>query len=141
MWRPKLRVQCRRPDGKTNKVCLYGCSCCARALIANKPDFKTQRSRLEEEVDLRGHMVCFFPKYDWQLNFIEYYWGAAKRNARPRCGYNIQALRKIVPECLTSVKSTLIWKFWARTERMMRAYREGIAYGTADIKEKVYQGI
>ena len=137
LWRPKLRVQCRKPDGKKNKLCLNGGTCCARALIAQESDFKAQKSRLEEEVEEKGHLVYFFPKYHCELNFIEYYWGAAKRYARRRCGYNIRALRKMVPECLNSVKPTLIWKFWARTERMMRAYREGYAYGTADFKEMV----
>ena len=33
-WRPRLRVQCRKPDGKKNKLCLNGSTCCARALIA-----------------------------------------------------------------------------------------------------------
>ena len=137
LWRPRLRVQCRRPDGKKNKQCLNGGTCCARALIAQESDFKAQKSRLEEEVQLTGHLVHFFPKYHCELNFIEYYWGAAKHYARQRCGYHIKALRKMVPECLNSVKPTLIWKYWARTERMMRVYREGIAYGTADLKENV----
>jgi len=135
LWRPKLRVQCRRPDGK-NKECLNGGTCCARALIAKEEDFKAQSSCLEEEIKLKGHIVCFLPKYHCQRNFIEYYWGAAKRYARRRCGYNIRALRKMVSEYLNSVKSTLIWKFWAPTERMMRAYREGTAYDTPDFKEK-----
>jgi len=43
----------------------------------------------------------------------------------------------MVPDCLESVKPTLIGKFWAQTERMMRAYHEGIAYGTPEFKEKV----
>jgi len=108
LWRPKLRAQCRRPDGKKNKECLNRGTCCARALISKEEDFKAQRSRLEEEVELKGHMVCFLRKYHCELNFIEYYWGAAKRYARRRCGYNIRALRKMVPECLNSVKPTLI---------------------------------
>jgi len=137
LWRPRLCVQCRWPDGKKNKQCLSGGTCCARALIAQEPDFKGQKCRLEEEVELTGHLVHFFPKYHCELNFIEYYWGAAKHYAGQRCGYHIRALRKMVPECLNSVKPTLIWKFWARTERLMRAYREGIAYGTSDFKEKV----
>jgi len=73
LWRPKLRVQCRRTDGKKNKECLNGGTCCARALIAKKEDFKAQRSRLEEEVELKGLIVCFLPKYHCDLNFIEYY--------------------------------------------------------------------
>jgi len=45
----------------------------------------------------------------------------------------------MVPECLNSVKPTLIWKFWAHTDRIMRVYLDGIAYSTplADFKEKV----
>jgi len=72
LWRLRLRVQCRRPDGKKNKICLKGGTCCARALIANEPDFKAQRSRLEEEVELTGHVAHFFPKFHCELNFIEY---------------------------------------------------------------------
>ena len=137
LWRQRLRVQCRKPDETKNKQCLNGGTCCARALIAKEPDFMAQKSRLEEEVEEKGHLVHFFPKYHFELNFIEYYWGAAKQYALRRYGYNIRTLRKMVPVCLNSVKPILIWKFWARTERMMRAYREGYAYGTADFKEMV----
>jgi len=57
---------------KKNKECLNGGTCCARALIAKEEDFKAQRSCLEEEIKLKGHMVCFLPKYHCKLNFIEY---------------------------------------------------------------------
>jgi len=137
LWRPRLHVQCRKPNGQRNKRCLNGASCCARALIAQEPDFKAQNSRLEEEVELIGHLVHFFPKYHCELNFIEYYSGAAKHYACQRCGYTIRALRKIVPQSLNSVKSTVIREYWARTGRMMTAYREYSAYQSVDFKEKV----
>ncbi|RPB05724.1 hypothetical protein L873DRAFT_533476 [Choiromyces venosus 120613-1] len=89
LWRPRLQVQCWRPDGKKNKVCLNGGTCCARALIAKEPDFKAQRSHLEEEVELTSYLVHFFPKYHCELNFIEYYWGAAKLYACQICSYTI----------------------------------------------------
>ncbi|RPA88353.1 hypothetical protein L873DRAFT_1623448, partial [Choiromyces venosus 120613-1] len=57
------------------------------------------------------HLLHFIPQYHWELNFIEYYWGAAKHYAWKRCGYHIGALRKMVLESLDSVKPTLIWKF------------------------------
>ncbi|RPB00677.1 hypothetical protein L873DRAFT_1679187, partial [Choiromyces venosus 120613-1] len=63
LWRPRFQVHCQRHDGKKNKVCLNGGTCCARALIAKEPDFKAQRSHLEEEVELNSHLVYFFPKY------------------------------------------------------------------------------
>ena len=60
LWRPRLRVQCQKPDGKKNKLCVNGGSCCARGLIAKEPDFQSQKSCLEEEVELTGHLVHFF---------------------------------------------------------------------------------
>ncbi|RPA89528.1 hypothetical protein L873DRAFT_1721357, partial [Choiromyces venosus 120613-1] len=52
--------------------------CYARVLIAKELHFKAQRSHLQEEVELTSHLVHLFPKYQYELNFIEYYWGAAK---------------------------------------------------------------
>jgi len=83
--------------------------------MAKEPNFKAQRSRLEEEVEWVGHYVHFFPKYHCEPNVIEYHCEAAKQYARRRCGYTIKALRKMVPESLSSVKPTLIWKFWVCT--------------------------
>jgi len=71
LWRHKLRVQCRKPDGKKNKLCLNGGTSCARALIAQEADFNAQKSRLEEEVEDKGHLVYLFPKYHCEHNFIE----------------------------------------------------------------------
>jgi len=98
LWRARLRLQCRKENGNLKKQCLSGGPCCARALMAKEPDFKAQQSRLEEEVELVGHQIHFFPKYHYELNFIEYYWGAAKQYPRKRCGYTIKGLRKMVPE-------------------------------------------
>ena len=53
-------------------------NCCCRRLLFCQPDFKTQKSRLEEFITSRGHICDFYPKYHCELNFIEQYWGAAK---------------------------------------------------------------
>jgi len=82
LWRARLQLQCRKENGNLKNQCLSGGTCCARTLMAKEPDFKAQRSKLEEEVELVGHQVQFFPKYHCKLNFIEYYWGAAKQYAR-----------------------------------------------------------
>jgi hypothetical protein len=40
----------------------------------------------------------FFPKYHPEFNFIERYWGMAKRYLRERCDYSFKELQPMVPE-------------------------------------------
>ena len=135
LWRRGLRIQCRKPGtDKFLKTCLEGGQCCARALIAGQKDFQAQRCRLQEEVEEKGHLVLFYPKFHCELNFIEYFWGAVKRFTRKHCRYKIRALRQLIPHALDSVPNTLICRFWRRSWRIMEAYRSGIAYGTPEFK-------
>ena len=64
----------------------------------------------------------FYPVYDCELNFIEYYWGRAKLYARANCEYTFRALVRIVPEALAQVSDNLIFKYYQRVLRMMEAY-------------------
>ena len=138
LWRRGLRIQCRKPGtDKFLKTCLEGGQCCARALIAGQKDFQAQRCPLQEEVEGKGHLVLFYPKFHCELNFIEYYWGAVKRFTRKHCRYKIKALRKLIPLALDSVPNTLIWRFWRHSWRIMEAYRSGVAYGTLEFKNYV----
>lgn len=76
-WRPRLRAECdgfKCEEGATN--------CCARRILFNEPDFTAQKSHLEEEFTARGHICDFYPKFHCELNFIEQYWGEAKRTYR-----------------------------------------------------------
>ncbi|RPA95082.1 hypothetical protein L873DRAFT_1699311, partial [Choiromyces venosus 120613-1] len=124
-------------SSKKNKQCLSGGTWCTRVLIAKESDFEALKRSLEEEVEWIHHLVHFLPKYYCELNFIEYYWGAAKYYTQKTCGYHIGALRKMVPESLNSIKPILIWKFLVCTEKMMRVYHEGIRYGIHNFKEKI----
>lgn len=138
----RLLTQCSVKSGtgksKLKKECLNGGTCCARALMANEPDFACQKSEIQETIEALGHCVIFYPKYHCELNFIEYFWGTAKQYARANCGYSYQDLKKMVPEALDSVPKTRIWKYWARSNRMMEAYRAGIVYGSEEFKIQVY---
>jgi len=66
---------------------------------------------IQEVIEARGHIAIFYPKFHCEMNFIEYYWGSAKRYARDNCGYSLEALRKVIPEALMSVPAERIWKF------------------------------
>ena len=58
-------------------------------------DFQDQKGRLQEE----GYRcVLFYPKFHFELSFIERYWCRAKWLARGSYGYDIEALKATIPE-------------------------------------------
>ena len=74
--------------------------CCCKRLLASQPDFESEVSALERTISAGGHRCLFLAKYHCELNFIERYWGAAKKYARRHCGYTLVALRVCVPIAL-----------------------------------------
>src|SRR5260364_113944 len=97
LWRDGMKLKCKRrcEQGRTN--------CCARMTMANQPDFRAQRGRLEEVIISAGHEVIFYPKFHCELNYIENFWGSAKRYARNHCDYTWEGLKKTVPQALELV--------------------------------------
>lgn len=88
--------------------------CCCKRLLGSQPDFRSERSALERVVEAGsreligprgpitvGHRCLFLPKYHCELNWIERYWGTAKKYARRHCGYSLTALRTCVPIALS----------------------------------------
>lgn len=69
----KLKASCTGSKCKDSLV-----SCCCRRVLFNQPDFKEQKSALEEFIVLQGHLVIFYPKFHCEFNFIEQCWGYAK---------------------------------------------------------------
>lgn len=66
--------------------------CCARHFLETRPDFKNQKTALQEVVESAGHIFELYPKYHCECNWIEMYWGAAKREARIKCDYTFKSL-------------------------------------------------
>ena len=71
-------------DGLTLKCCQGECTvgsvdCCTKRMLELQPDFKEQRSLVQEVIEEAGHIYIFLPKFHCELNFIEYFWGAVKR--------------------------------------------------------------
>ena len=81
--------------------------CCCKRLLGSQPDFASEVSALERVVTTLGHRILFLPKYHCELNWIERYWGAAKKYARRHCGYTLIALRACVPIALSQTLDEL----------------------------------
>ena len=120
----KWRMDCTADAKDDNK-------CCARHLLASQPDFCEQKTALCEVVENAGHIFELYPKYHCECNWIERYWGAAKRTARINCDYSFQALRKNLPSFLDSVSPvnetpTKIRRFFGRAWRFIDAYSQDV---------------
>jgi transposase len=116
-----------------------GNACCARKLLASQPDFQAQVGLVQEAVERRGHAALFLPKFHPELNYIEYFWGQAKRYAREHCTYTLAGLRATVPDALESVSGETIHKFYQRILRIGDAYAAGFKLGTAQYTDRVYR--
>ena len=76
--------------------------------MSQQPDFLAQKSRLEEVIITAGHQIIFYLKFHCELNYIENFWGAAKKFSRSNCDYSWMGLQRTVPLALASVSLTTI---------------------------------
>lgn len=104
-------------DGMTSKE--------AKKLLSQQPDFDGQMPLLMEIIDMSGHLGIFLPKFHPEFNFIERFWGAAKRWLRIHCGYTLQSLTENLQAALDSVSLPLIRKYCNHCWRYMMAYDQG----------------
>jgi len=130
LWRDKLRMQCKG-----------GCisnSCCAKRILEVQPDFKAQRSLVQEVIEEAGHLCLFLPKFHCELNYIEFFWGAVKRWLRDNCDYTFQGLQENLPKAMKAVELDTIRKWEHRMYRWMDAYRGGLSACDAQFKVKAF---
>ena len=133
LWRTGLLKECKPKCSKTQP------DCCAQHLLSCQPDFISQTGRIQEVIEEHGHCIMFYPKFHCELNFIEYFWAAAKRYARENCEYTLKGLRKVAPFSIESVPAVTIWKYHQKCLRIMRVYHDGIQYGSPEYVQQVYK--
>src|SRR5947207_15589853 len=113
--------------------------CCMHKILSLQNDFISQKSQLQEEIEKRGHKYIFYPKYHCELNYIEMYWGAAKKYARQHCNYTWRGLQETVPQALDSVPLSHIRKYAQKSAKFMECYRKGLTGVQADYVLKKYK--
>src|SRR6266487_352760 len=110
-------------------------NCCAQHILGNQPDFKAQKSLVQEVLEAAGHLCIFLPKFHCELNFIEFFWGSVKKYLRDNCDYTFDTLKENMPKALESVPIECIRKWEHRMKRWMEAYRSGL--GAKDAQKQV----
>jgi hypothetical protein len=96
-------------------------------VLSEQPDFAQQLPWLEETVkDVsfnRPHHIIYFPKFHCELNWIERYWGHAKKKLRRETDYKFETLKANLGTVLDSVPLETMRKYSRKCWRYMDAYR------------------
>ena len=72
LWPDKsIRLMCEQCSGKQEDVDLERSDCCARRIMSLQPDFREQKSILEEALIEANHIFERYPKFHCGCNFIE----------------------------------------------------------------------
>jgi hypothetical protein len=119
--RGKCKGSCKDPDAV---------ACCCKRILELQPDFKGQKSLVEEIIHATGHLCIFLPKFHCELNFIEFFWGVVKKYLREHSDFTFDTLKENLPKALASVPLATIWQWEHRMYRWMDAYCAGM--GTQD---------
>ena len=114
-------------------------TCCAQRILELQPDFKAQKSLLEEIAEKEGQKIIFYPKFHCKFNYIEMYWGSAKHYTCENCDYTFRGLQKTVLKALDSISIELIRRFANKSFRYMDAYRLGLTGADAEKAVKKYR--
>lgn len=130
LWVETMRLECKAEKGH---------NCCARHVLDAQPDFREQKTALESEVLARDHIFTMYPKFHCECNFIERYWGSAKRTARQDCDYSFKSLCQKLPIFLDQVPLAVIRRFARKAWRYIDAYDQGMNAKLAEFTVKKYK--
>ncbi len=137
-WPPeRLVLECKECKEKVQNDLWI--SCCSCQVISLESDFLAQKSVIEELIENTRHKCIFFPKFYYELNFIERYWGVAKRHLRENCNYSWKGLQQMVPKSLEFVPLITIRKFLRKCWRYMYLYKKGLSGRLVEYAVKKYK--
>lgn len=136
LWRSDLVLDCKSRRGAT---CNSNGTCCARSILANQEDFKSQKGLIEEYLAEEGQLTLFYPKFHCECNWIERFWGACKRYTREHCDFTVPGLRHNVSAALSNVPQQTVHRFFEKSLRIMTAYHDGVQFETEEYQNRVYR--
>ena len=128
-----LKIICKKPNCDPDAT-----ACHTTRILSQQPDFREQKSLVQEVIEAAGHICIFLPKFHCELNFIEFFWGAMKKYLGEHCDYTYSGLQKNIPDALKLVDVLTIRKWEHRMIRCMDAYREGKGTKEAQIQVKKF---
>lgn len=134
----RMPLKCNNNRGGCAKEGDLHHRCCATSLLADQPDFRAQKGRLQEEVESMGYEVIFYPKFHCEVNFIERFWSSCKHFAWENCTYTFKGLRLTVRQAVASVEADTIYRYFDRCDRTVQAYATGATYETKAFTDHVY---
>jgi hypothetical protein len=106
--------------------------------MAAQRDFQEQKGRLQEELEVAGQEVIFYPKFHCELNFIEKIWCSCKAYTRDYYTFTIQGLQKILPEAIKSVSTATINRYYHRCMSTFDVYFTGHTCGSMWLHNLVF---
>ncbi|OAD74890.1 hypothetical protein PHYBLDRAFT_144245 [Phycomyces blakesleeanus NRRL 1555(-)] len=83
----KWKLDCKNNASEDSKYC-------AHHFLASRPDFMSQKTALDEAIEVSGHIFELYPKFHCECNWIERYWGTTKCEAQLLCDYTYKSLDK-----------------------------------------------
>jgi hypothetical protein len=114
--------------------------CCMYKVMSLQEDFVNEKPQLQHDLEARGHVCLFLPKFHCELNPIKLVWGYAKYrellfslNHLIIYGINVTGYRNasdgkfsttkvLVPQCLDMCKMITMCCFFRKVWRYMDAY-------------------
>jgi hypothetical protein len=129
-----------RVDGDFGRKSRQECA----AALSQLPEFVAQKEWLAETAEgfsdtTAKFDIIFYPKFHCEFNFIERFWGFAKRLLEQDSDGKFQTMKKNLDQCLRNVPLDSIRKFALKSFRYMSAYRLGGQLTQAHIEYCVKQ--
>ena len=87
--------------------------------LQRKKISKLKKPLLQEVIESMGHKVIFYSKFHPELNFIEKYWGAAKRYTQQHCDHTWNGLKETLPSVFDFYRRYENRKYALRSKRFM----------------------